>query len=378
MKRTFKYRLYAHKETFGKAENWLVLCCRLYNTALEQRIGIYRQKKGRISCYSQMNQLPELKVAFPEYKDVGSQVLQDVLGRLDNAYQGFFRRVKNGDSKVGFPRFKGSDRYDSFTLKQQCGWKLDGKYLIIKKVGRFKLSLSRSIQGDIKTMTIRRSRTNKWYVYFSCDNVPMRKLPSSDKAIGIDVGIKSFCVDSEGNKTDNPLYLKQAEAILRQRQRRLSRRVKGSSRRRKARILVAKIHEKITNQRNDFLHKTANYYIKNYGTICIEDLAITNLVRNHSLSRSISDSSWGRFFVLLNWKAEEAARKVVKIPRLEPSSKMCSECGVINQDLTLSDRKWICQSCGALHDRDYNAAKNICMVGQTVQAKTKEVTLCVV
>ncbi len=369
MKKTYKYRLLGNKPTFGKAEEWLLLCQRLYNIVLEQRISIYRQNKGSISCYSQINQLPELRTSFPEYREVGSQVLQDVVERLDKAYKAFFRRVKNGNSKVGFPRFRGRDRYDSFTLKQ-TGWKLDGRCLTIRNVGRFKLRLSRSIEGDIKTVTIRKEATGKWYVCFSCDKVPEHKLEPSDKAIGIDVGIKSFCVDSDGNKVDSPAYFRHSERILKVRQRVLSKRVKGSHGRYKARILVAKSHEKVTNQRNDFLHKLANHYVVNYGVICVEDLNIKGMVRNHNLAKSISDASWGKFFELLNYKAEEAGREVIKAPRFEPTSKMCSACGAINQELKLSDRQWVCKSCGVLHDRDYNAAKNIRAVGQTVQELT--------
>ena len=161
MRKTYKYRLLGNRITFSKADNWLLLCRRLYNTALEQRITIYQQNKGSITCYSQINQLPDLKAYFPEYREVDAQVLQDVLERLDKAYQNFFRRVKNGNGKVGFPRFKGRDRYDSFTLKQNS-WKVEGRYLAVRNIGRFKLKLSRQIVGDIKTVTIRREATGKW------------------------------------------------------------------------------------------------------------------------------------------------------------------------------------------------------------------------
>lgn len=373
MRKTYKYRIYANREVLGKAERWLSLCRKLYNTALEQRITIYHQNKGFISRYDQIKQLPDLKVGFPEYSEVGSQVLQEVLERLDRAYKAFFRRVKKGNGKVGFPRFKGRDRYDSFTLKQHS-WKLESKYLSIRNIGRFKLKLSRQIEGDIKTVTIRRESTGKWYVCFSCDNVPERVLENSTNSIGIDVGIKSFLVDSEGNKVDNPKYFRHSEKLLRRRQRRLCRRVKGSNRRSKARLLVAKAHEKVKNQRNDFLHKVANQYIARYGTIFIEDLNVKGMVRNHHLSKSIADSSWSKFFELLSWKAEDAGRTLTRIPRFEPSSKTCSDCGAINKDLTLNDRQWVCQVCGVLHDRDYNAAKNINRVGQTLQEKTYAVT----
>lgn len=369
MKKTFKYRLLGNTQTFTKADEWLLLCQRLYNVALEQRIGIYRQRKETISCYSQINQLPELRAEFPEYQDVGSQVLQDVIERLDKAYKSFFRRIKNGGGKAGFPRFRSRDRYDSFTLKQ-TGWKLEGRYLTIRNVGKFKIRLSRPIKGSIKTVTIRREVTGKWYVCFSCDKVPERKLEPSVKVAGIDVGIKSFSVDSDEHREFNPTYLRHAEKQLRVRQRVLSRRVKGSHGRRDARLLVAKAHEKVANQRSHFLHRVANHYITNYGTIYIEDLNIRGMVKNHHLAKSISDASWGKFFEMLNYKAEEAGRTVIKVPRFEPTSKTCSECGAINQELTLSDRQWVCKSCGVLHDRDYNAAKNILRVGQTLQELT--------
>jgi len=369
MKKTFKYRLLGNRETFKNADRWLYLCRQLYNSALAERIYAYRGRRVSISSYSQIKELPELKVALPEYKEVGSQVLQDVLERLDKAYKAFFKRRVNRDGKGGFPRFRGKYRYDSFTLKQ-AGWKLGGNHLSIRNIGRFKIRLSRPIEGTVKTVTIRKESTGKWYVCFSCDNVAERKLPESDRTIGIDVGIKSFCVDSEGNGTDNPQYLKQSLRDLRIKQRTLSRRKKGGSNRGKARLQVAKVHEKVRNQRSDFLHKLANYYVRNYGVIAVENLNIRGMVKNHKLARSISDAGWGMFVGLLDYKAAEAGRTLIQIPRFEPSSKRCSECGAINQELKLSDRQWVCHSCGALHDRDYNAAKNIRRVGQTLQEQT--------
>jgi len=372
MRKTFKYRLLGNKATFAKADSWLYHCRWLYNTALNQRIQIYRQNKKGISGYSQCNQLIELKEHFPEYSEISSQTLQSVIERLSNAYDSFFRRMKKGGEKAGFPRFKGKDRYDSFTLKQ-CGWKLDGKYLIINKIGRFKLRLSRPIEGVIKTITIRRE-SDKWYACFSCDGVPEKKLPKLDNSIGLDVGIKSFLVDSEGAIIDNPKYFRQSEALLRVKQRILSRRKKGSNRRKDARSLVAKIHERIKNQRNDFLHKLANQYIKKYGTLIFEDLNIKGMVQNHCLAKSISDASWGKFYELCAYKAEEAGRQIIRINRWEPTSKKCSACGAINHDLKLSDRTWVCKVCGAVHDRDYNGATNINMAGQAIQALTCAVT----
>ena len=362
-KKTFKYRIYANKITIQKAENWLELCRNLYNTALEQRIDVYHSHHRSISCYGQIYQLPELRVFYPEYKNVGSQVLEDVLKRLDRAYQSFFRRVKNED-KAGFPRFKGRDRYDSFTLRQ-TGWKLDGRYLSIRNVGRFKLKLSRPIEGTIKQVTIRRDNT-KWYVSFACNDVPFNPLPPSDKFIAIDVGLESFLTTSDGTKIDNPRIFKQSQAILAMRQRRLSRRIKGSNRRRKARILVAKAHEQIRNQRRDFHFKLANQLLKYYGVIYIEKLKSWRTFR--TLNKSMRDVAWFGFFEILKAKAEEAGREVIEVPARN-TSQLCSRCGVkVPKDLSI--RIHSCPSCGLTIDRDYNAALNILRLGQSLQTKS--------
>ncbi|GAH67047.1 unnamed protein product, partial [marine sediment metagenome] len=270
------------------------------------------------------------------------------------------RRVKNGD-KPGFPRFKGRDRYDSFTLKQ-AGWWLDGRYLTIRNIGRFKLRLSRPIDGDIKTVTIRRSSSGKWYATFSCDNVPIKPLPQIGKQVGIDVGLESFLTTSEGEKIENPRFFKSSQDILAMRQQRLSRRVKGSHRRRKARILVAKAHEKVRNQRKDFHFKVANQLVKENDTICIEHMNAWN--SNHSLNRSMRDVAWFEFFDILRWKAAEAARTVIEVPAKD-TSQLCSRCGArVPKDLSV--RIHSCPFCDLTIDRDINAALNILRVGQTL------------
>lgn len=368
MRKTYKYRLMGNKELFNKANRWLYLCCILYNTALEQRVSIYKQNKGQISCYVQQKQLVELKDMFQEYNDISSQVLQDVIDRLNKSYVGFFRRIEKGEERVGFPRFKGFGRYNSFMLKK-TGWRIDGRYLLINKIGKFKVRLSRPIVGTIKTVTIIRGNSGKWYVCFSCDNVPEKKLSKLDNLVGLDVGIKSYLTDSEGNKVENPKFLKLSLNKMRVKQRKLSRTKKCSSRRKRTKLQVSKCHEKVCNQRSDFLHKLANLYIKNYGTINIENLQIDRMVKDNRLARDINDCSWGKFFELLTYKAEEAGRGLVKV-NPKNTSKTCSNCGEINHKLKLSDRKWVCMNCGVLHDRDYNAAKNIKRVGQTQQALT--------
>lgn len=367
MRRAYLYQAKINKATQANAEKWLELCRYLYNAALEQRILYYKQGKKSLSAYSQNYQLPELKGAFPEFKEVNSQVLQEVIGKLDKAYQHFFRRVRN-DENPGFPRFKGKNRFNSFTLRYTQGWKLEGRYLIISKVGRFKLYPIMAIKGQIKTITVRRSPTSKWFVSFSCDNVSAREYPEATKEVGIDVGIKFFCVDSEGKQTTNPKYLRLSEKLLKRKQRTLSRRKKGSIRRNKARIQVAIAHEKVGNQRKDFLHKLAREYVKDNKVICIEDLNIGGMVRNKRFSKSIADAGWGIFFRLLSEKAEEAGRQLIKVAP-HNTSQICSSCGE-KVPKTLAVRTHHCPFCGLVEDRDFNASLNIKRLGQSRQALT--------
>ncbi len=370
MRRTFQYRVQLSKTNEANCLRWLEQCRILYNLALEQRITIYRQSRKSLSCYDQIKQLPELKKEFSDFKQVDSQCLQDVLERLDKAFKGFFRHVKQG--KAGFPRFKSFGRYDSFTLKQ-CSWKLNIRNLTIKNIGVLSLRLSRPIEGRIKTITIRRTPTGKWFACFSCDEVPVRSFPITTAEVGIDVGSRTFCTDSDGFSIPNPKYLKQGQADLRRKQRRLARRVRGSQRRKKARMLVAKAHEKVANQRKDFLHKLANDYIRKYKTIHIEDLNIQEMVKGIKgntkyIGKSVADAGWGEFFRMLSYKAEEAGRVIVRVPSKDTTTT-CSRCGVaVPKSLTIRIHR--CPSCNLKIGRDLNAALNLLRVGQTLQAST--------
>ncbi len=366
MKKTFKYKAKISRVTETNCRQWLSICRTLYNLCLEQRILWYRQWRASANYYSQATQLPELKAVFPEFAKVGSQVLQDVVRRVDLAFQAFFQRCKTAGAKAGFPRFRSHRRYDSFSLKQ-CGWGLEGRYLTIRNVGRFKLFLSRPIEGRIKTVTVKRS-VSGWFILFSCDEVPAKVLPKSDKVIGIDVGISHFLVDSQGNQIENPRYFRRSERLLRRRQRRLSRRKMGSNRRRKARVLVGKAHEKVADQRRDFLHKLANLYVQGFGMICVEDLKIRNMVKNRHLSKSISDAGWGIFIQLLTYKAEEAGRQLVKVNPYK-TSQICSGCGATVAK-SLAVRTHRCPFCGLVLCRDHNAALNILRAGLALQAST--------
>ena len=291
---------------------------------------------------------------------------------------GFFNRLKTGTDKAGFPRFRSRDRYHSFVLKQ-AGWKLEHSNLYVKNVGRFKLKLHRPIQGDIKTVTITQARTGKWFVVFSCDNVPEKIYPEPiHDSIGLDVNISNFLTDSEGVVVENLKYFRNGEKYLRLCQRRLSRRKKGSNSRRNARLLLVKAHEHVCNQRQDFLHKIANTYVSTYSNIYVENLKIKNMIKNKHLSKSIADVSWGKFFELVSYKAVEAGRTLLKV-RPHNTSQLCSKCGNIVPK-TLKERVHDCKNCGLVLTRDHNSAINILKRGLGIEplgANVEHLSSCV-
>lgn len=386
--KTFKYKAVVSKTTATYAEHWLWKCRQLYNLALEQRKEAYKRCGISLSAFDQNNELPSLKKAFPEFAVVGSQVLQDVMARLDKAFQRFFDRCQVGQGKVGFPRFKSRDRYHSFTLSQ-AGWKLEGRHLKITGIGIFKLRLSRPLKGKIKTVTVKRDSCGDWWVTFVCEEVPPKAWKAPVKAkVGIDVGLKHFCVDSDPDSQpiENPTFYQHAQARLRRQQRKEARRQKGSRRRKKARVLTAKSHRRVRHLRLDFLHKTSTYYVETYQEIHVEDLQVTHMVKNRHLSKAISDAGWSTFFELLTYKAENAGRKLLKVnPR--GTSQKCSNpiCGEIVPK-TLAERIHDCKHCGLTICRDKNASINIENAevspqkgaGQAPQTRTERVAATVV
>ena len=376
LKKTYKYRLYPTKRQQEILEKQLFLCRWLYNHFLDERRTLYQKKKIKVSCYDQIKKILELKKEKPELTKVYSQALQDVVRKLDRAFQNFFRRVgknKNGRrQKVGYPRFKGYWRYDSFVYPQS-GFELKNNKLNhpsdsegsrrdlslrLSKIGSIKLKLHRPIKGNIKTLTIRRTRTNKWYACFSVEikkELPQKKV--IQKAIGIDVGLDSFLTTSQGEKIDNPRYLTKSEEKLAKIQRWHSRKKLKSSNRKRSRLKVARLCEKITNQRLDFLHKLSSRLAKSFQLVAFEKLNIKGMVRNKYLAKSISDASWNRFLQQLRYKAAEAGSWAVGIiPK--NTSQTCSGCGAIVSK-TLATRKHKCSKCGLTIDRDINAARNI-------------------
>jgi len=355
MLKTYRYRIYPNNRQKRIIDQTIELCRYLYNCGLEHRILAYRQRRASVYAYQQINELPGIKEVFPDYKNIYSQVLQDVLRRLDKTFSSFFRRVKTGE-KPGFPRYKGENRYHSFTYPQPQENMIpaNGK-VYLPKIGKVKIKLHREIPGNIKTVTVTR-RNGKYYACFTVE-VESVLLPKTGRTVGIDVGVSAFVATSDGLLVQSPQTYRKAEKSLKALQREVSRRKKGSNRRRKSVQKLASVHEKIANQRKDIAYKTARYLVNNYDLIAHEDLQIKNMVKNHHLAKSIQDSGWGMFFDILAYKAEEAGKQVVKV-NPHNTSQICSGCGHIVKK-TLAVRIHKCPHCGLELDRDINAARNI-------------------
>jgi len=357
MRKAYKYRIYPAGREEAIMQETLNTCRILYNASLSARKDTYEQRQESLNYYAQANTLKELKREDIWLPRVYAQVLQDVLKRIDKAFQNFFRRVKQGE-KPGYPRYKGYDRYDSFTYPQS-GFKLTGKKLVLSKIGTIKIKLHRPIptEAKIKTCTIKRE-ADQWYVVFSVELPEPEKVNHTiNKPIGIDVGIKELATLSTGEKIHNPKWLRTSERKLAKEQRRLSRKKKGSVNRKKQKLVVQRTHRKIKNQRSDFLHKVSDKLVKTYNFIVFEDLKITHMVKNRFLSKSIFDASWNQLVSLTSYKAEWAG-KIVELVNPKGTSQECSSCGEVVPK-TLAVRVHKCPHCGLIMDRDENAAKNI-------------------
>ncbi|HEV8191530.1 MAG TPA: transposase [Ktedonobacterales bacterium] len=333
-------------------------CRTLYTTALEQRITAWERCHISVSRYEQEAELKAIRAEFTEYAAIHRQVLQDVLTRLEKTYQAFFRRVQRGE-KAGFPRFKGryGNRYHSFTYKEYCnGPRLDNGVLALSKIGRISVHWSRSLEGIPKTVTVTKE-ADGWYVSFSCAEVPTRPLPPIGQETGIDLGLASFATLADSTMIHNPRCFRNAERYLAKCQRRVAKRKKGSARRRKAVCWLAKAHQTVRRQRQDFHHKTALALVQHYDTIYHEDLQVRNMLKNHHLAKSISDAGWSAFLGMLSFKAANAGREVVAVNPAY-TSQACSGCGVLVVK-GLSVRWHSCPDCGTSLHRDHNAAKNI-------------------
>jgi len=352
VRKAFRYRLYPNAEQeqalavqFGHARF-------VWNWALALRKSVYNETGKGINYYELKRRATALRYQ-PEtewLREADSQVLQGKMEDLEKAYKNFFAR------RAKFPRFK--SKGDGQSIRYPQRFKFYENFTYLPKVGWVKTKFHRPLEGRPKNVTISKTKTGKYFVSVQCE-VGVIEQPARCGEIGIDLGVKSFLATSEGWKRANPRHLQQAEKRVKRLQRQVSRRIKGSAGREKARILLARQHEKVANQRKDFLHKLSTELIGCYGLIGMEDLNVRGMVKNRKLAKSISTTGWGTFRLMLEYKGEWYGSYVHKVDRFFPSSKTCSNCEYVLDELPLSVREWQCPICGAIHDRDINSAINI-------------------
>ena len=360
--RTFEFKLRINKSFVEACERELEHSREIYNAALAERIYYYKATGKYLGYVEQSRHLTDART-LPEVKSHLRAIQQDALIRLDEAFDGFFRRIRNGE-KPGFPRFKGKNRYNSFSQKYEnvrpCPIK--GDKLKVPGVGTCRVRLSRPIEGKCNQIRIKR-RADGWYAFIVCEIPKPKPLPQTGQTVGVDVGIASFATLSSGEEIENPRHLKNALDNLKRQQRRLSRKKKGSKRRARQKIKVARAHQKVSRSRKDFHHKVSTDLVNRFDSIAVEDLNIGGMVKNHHLAQAINDVAWGKFFTMTQTKAESAGRVFVKVdPRY--TSQICSNCGN-KQKMPLAVRIYECESCGIIIGRDHNSAITIDRAGQT-------------
>jgi putative transposase len=361
MLKAYRYRIYPSQEQKILLAKFFGCCRWFFNYALNLTNETYKATGKGLSRNEIINKLPELKKEYEWLTLAPSQSLQQVALDLSSAFLNFFEK------RAKFPRFKKKGQKQSIRFPQ--GIKLDSEYLTLPKLKKVYCKVSRLPQGKFKSVTVSLTPTGKYFA--SCLYDDGQDLPpqnSEGKAIGIDLGIYHFCITSDGTKYDNPNYYRKYEQKLAKKQRQLAKKQLGSNNRNKAKKGVAKVLEKIARCREDFLHKLSRFLVDENQVICVENLAVKNMVKNHKLAKSISDCSWGQFLTMLKYKAEWAGKTYIEVDRFYPSSKTCNNCLHQVDNLSLDIRSWQCPKCGKIHDRDINAALNIRDEGKRLKA----------
>lgn len=377
MLKGYKYRIYPTKEQEIQLNKTFGSCRFVYNQLLAKKIELYKEEQKSLSktdCNNYCNR--ELKKEYLWLKEVDKFALTNSIYDLDSAYQNFFRRIKKGSKELGFPKFK-SKRNHNYSYKtnftnNNIKVDFDNNKIQLPKLKWIKCKLHRKFKGKILFATISKTPSNKYFVSFNVE-VEHEIISKNNNMIGFDLGIKEFLIDTNNNHIDNPRVLKQYEDKLTKLQRQLAHKDKGSNNFKKQCVKIARVHEKITNIRKDFQHKLSNEIIKDNQIIISEDLQISNMVKNHNLAKAIQDVAWGEFTRQLQYKAEWNNRIYHKINPWFASSQLCSECGAKNKEVKcLSIREWVCPDCGAIHQRDENASKNILRQGLLELGMNKE------
>lgn len=377
MERGFKYRIYPNESQRDQIARTLGCCRFVYNRALDVKKTAYSETGKSIAANDLIKMIPTWK-RDPETSwlaQADSMALQQSIRDLDRAYKNFFRRVREG-GKPGFPKFK-SRRHARQSYRTNGGKVVDRNHIALPKLGNVRAKVSRPLQGRFMSVTVSLDAVGRYFATFLCTDVPSKDAIAADREVGIDLGVETLATLSDGTKIGNPRHLKKYEHRLAREQRRLSRRKgarrgeKQSMRYLKQRKRVARVHAKIADARTDALHKVTTMLADENQVLCMEDLNAKGIMKNHHLAKAVTDASFGEFARLLEYKCAERGRSLVKIGRFYPSSKTCSACGHRLDALPLSVRSWDCPACGAHHDRDVNAARNILTEGKRILSNTE-------